>query len=783
METNEPKPMITNEDTKKKTNPLFVILFFLFPLAGLAIPYFLFRRNFSPVLTEDMLSELAFVKYLVEHNSHTFAEGWVSTKPFVPLSTRFFLTYYYTDFANWKNALLDSVTCVYAIFAASYIFFVTSFHAKKIYAYIVSAIPAFILGYYGLKAVYQCSYLLTLFCPVLICLGILIHGMRFKIPIPFRILISALVVVPPIMIGSYMSDMKETGSFDNTNLLSVELSKNIVLTDISGYYSGLIDFLESESIPVSYCTDTIVNEITVLSDGKVNVAPVAAFDDLTPVEIETDSFKNPYDMVSRDNEPFYMIYDKEAVQKNASSNKLRFAEVIYEDERYSVYSYKSFTYYDDGIFQDNLVRLASEKYDSFYYSFLGSTIKDSGSFPEFSGTDPIFINPSTAKYENINVLLDTALKKKDLKSVFFEIDPIAFCEENGRDELNYINGIIERNKKVSFYITLSYPESEYWKSLDTAALNARLADYKTVFERLSANKNLKIFWPGSQKWLVESPENYQNGVPKSDAACNLLVLTVCNLKYLVEEETLNIYTDEIKDIVEADESYPDLSDYELVFFGDSIIGNYHGPISIPGMSESLSGARSYNLGYGGTSAVNEFNTFVDCVTADKSTDSIENKEFVKELKHFKNESDETKKKIFVIYYGVNDYFLGVPARTNTGIPYEDYPYDSYESGLSDGILKLKSTYPDSLIYVVSPIYCNYFEGGKNPQSEAGSNLDTYRDVSKEVSEKYHVEWMDSIELIDINKDNWETYLVDGVHPTAEGIYLISKAIIKKIGGE
>ena len=121
------------KDEKKGLNILFILLFYLFPIVTLLIPYLVFRTNFSPVLTKDFVDELAFVKYLVSHNSHDFANGWISTKPFIPLSTRYFLTYYLNDYATWQDALLKSVTAVYAIFSVAYIFFVTSLHAKKFY--------------------------------------------------------------------------------------------------------------------------------------------------------------------------------------------------------------------------------------------------------------------------------------------------------------------------------------------------------------------------------------------------------------------------------------------------------------------------------------------------------------------------------------------------------------------------------------------------------------------------------------------------------------------------
>ena len=137
----------------KKSNLFLILLFYFFPIATLLIAYLIFRINYSPALTKDFVDELAFVKYLTAHNSHDFAEGWISTKPFIPLSTRYFLTYYFSDYATWQDALLNSVTAVYAIFSAAYIFFVSSLHAKKFYTYIIASVPAIPLAFIGLRAV------------------------------------------------------------------------------------------------------------------------------------------------------------------------------------------------------------------------------------------------------------------------------------------------------------------------------------------------------------------------------------------------------------------------------------------------------------------------------------------------------------------------------------------------------------------------------------------------------------------------------------------------------
>jgi hypothetical protein len=56
-------------------------------------------------------------------------------------------------------------------------------------------------------------------------------------------------------------------------------------------------------------------------------------------------------------------------------------------------------------------------------------------------------------------------------------------------------------------------------------------------------------------------------------------------------------------------------------------------------------------------------------------------------------------------------------------------------------------------------------------------------MGKFISEKLGTEWIDSLNLIEINEDNYETYLIDEVHTNFDGIYLISDSIIRFIAGE
>ena len=661
----------------------------------------------------------------------------------------------------------------------SYLFFISGLQAKKFYTYIIAAIPAIPLAIIGLNATYNCSYFLTVITPLFIILGFLLHGIRVKLPIPFKIAISLLCMVPIIVIAIYMNNVKAENSFNNSNLLSLAKEENPV--DVTDRYTGLISYIKSENLPVSYITDSIVNEITVISDDSVNVAPISSIENFSRLDETTDSFANPYDLVRRDTKPFYLIFDNDTLSKYKSSLYLKFGESVYSDSYYTVYSYKNLSYFNDTVFQNNMIDLAAQKYDSFYYSFQNADIKDPKDFPLFSGTNPIFIHPSTNDYENINVLLAMAIEKEGIKNVFFELDTVALTSGDGRSELDYIDKMIDKYSDVTFFITLGYPTTSYWRSLGEDERKKTITSYEEVIKALSHNDNILFFAPGSEKWLVEIKGNYPDGAPSEEVAYSILVTSVCNRMYTVDKTSVEAYEKELTELIDENIKYPNLSDYELVFFGDSILGNYHGSLSIPGLAEGLSDCKSYNLGIGGTGATADFNDIADYFLGNTGSVRWENEEFEKEFARFKEENDPSKKKIFVINYGVNDYFSGIPAKAGSGTPYEDYTYDSYETAMKEGISKLKAAYPDCEVCIIAPIYCDYFDSGKEIKSSVGSPLETYREVGKSVADEMGLMWLDSNTLIPIDSKNHKTYLVDGVHPTNDGLYLISRAIVKFLG--
>lgn len=113
--------------------------------------------------------------------------------------------------------------------------------------------------------------------------------------------------------------------------------------------------------------------------------------------------------------------------------------------------------------------------------------------------------------------------------------------------------------------------------------------------------------------------------------------------------------------INAPASYSDLSDYDIVFFGDSVFGNYQDFASIPGVIGALTKASVHNRAIGGSSAT-------QLTPDDKSFPSAVQRFLSEDTAEISGE----KKLCFVINYGLNDYFTG-------------YTVEQYRDGLQAGM--------------------------------------------------------------------------------------------------
>ena len=104
---------------------------------------------------------------------------------------------------------------------------------------------------------------------------------------------------------------------------------------------------------------------------------------------------------------------------------------------------------------------------------------------------------------------------------------------------------------------------------------------------------------------------------------------------------------------------------------------------------------------------------------------------------------------FAVNFGLNDYFIGLPADDDA------YPYNSksYAGALRLGVKLLKEAFPDADIFIMSPNFTSYYGYGSIPQSENGGTLRDYVAAAKEAAADMNVHFLDNYTELGINRTN------------------------------
>ena len=208
--------------------------------------------------------------------------------------------------------------------------------------------------------------------------------------------------------------------------------------------------------------------------------------------------------------------------------------------------------------------------------------------------------------------------------------------------------------------------------------------------------------------------------------------------------------------INAPASYSDLSDYNIVFFGDSVFGNYQDFASIPGVIGALTKASVHNRAIGGSSAT-------QLTPDDKSFPSAVQRFLSEDTAEISGE----KKLCFVINYGLNDYFTG-------------YTVEQYRDGLQAGVQSLQDAYPDAEILIASSNFITAFDNGTAFNNDLDETLNDYVTGAEETAAAMNVFFLNTNAALQWNPQTAACYLVDAVHPNEEGRFLFATAIIKAL---
>ena len=424
--------------------------------------------------------------------------------------------------------------------------------------------------------------------------------------------------------------------------------------------------------------------------------------------------------------------------------------------------------YEPGKRSADLQRLQQESYQGIFCSMYAPEAFPEDIYATYMGYDAVSCSHRLASFSDISDYLETAFSSgNEVTHVFLVLDPFRLWNSNfhnnsrfydsfGENLLSYIGAYSD----VEFTILFSCPSIEYWQ-----AHSSNIETYENLVQvlasPLSDRENVSLFFPGGEEWLVSNPDAYDTPLElNADAARSAMLLVLSGaLQYRGADaatSSLTQFDTLVQEAVTSPASYPDLSDYDIVFFGDSVFGNYRDFASIPGVIGALTKADTYNQAIGGSSAT-------QISTDDTSFPSVVQRFLAEDAAALSGD----KKLCFVINYGLNDYFSG-------------YTVEEYRDSLQAGVQSLQDAYPDAEILIVSSNFITAFDNGTAHNNELNEVLSDYVTAAEETATAMNTAFLNANASLQWDAQNATGYLADAVHPNEEGRFLFGQAIIKAL---
>lgn len=426
-------------------------------------------------------------------------------------------------------------------------------------------------------------------------------------------------------------------------------------------------------------------------------------------------------------------------------------------------------------------RIASEVYDSVFLSTYPVPGLENEDFIHYLGTNTLVASYSIPSKKVLeDYVARIAQSGNVIGKIYLGVRPDLISSED-------VMALSAAYPGVVFDIFLSYPSLDYWCRLSDTDCHELLYAYGDFITDLILEERIRLYSLGSSEWLIANPHNYESDFSvQPSIARKVLLLPYTGQDYLLTADNAAAFLDNLTLLVTGERStpsvYPDYSDRAVVFFGDSVIGNYTDSTSIPGVVSGLTGATVYNCGYGGNSAALWSDIPISLpgivrALADGDVSSVPTDAQAYAGIGAYLESPPTGKALsFVISYGLNDYFLGLPLSGP-----DPYDITTYTGAIRTAVDTLQSNFPEAQIILMTPTFCTYFNNGTEKQSEAGGVLTDYVDAVLSLGEELSVTVMDNYRELGINIQNSSEYLGDGCHPKESGCYLIGNKIIEALG--
>lgn len=347
-----------------------------------------------------------------------------------------------------------------------------------------------------------------------------------------------------------------------------------------------------------------------------------------------------------------------------------------------------------------------------------------------------------------------------------------------------LQDLARRYPSAAFEVIISYPSADYWSALEADEYRKVLGAYIDFLSALPDLPNIRLYFYASQEWLVSNPQCYiSEWLVTEDMARQIMLHSDYIHNYLVTHEKAAAFTLQLTELTEkirnTAEELPDLSGSHVIFLGDSVIGNYTDCTSVPGVVNALSNADTFNCGYGGNTASMLPDSLItlpgiaEALVKGDLTSVPEDVQVYSGLASYLAAPSSGQKTFVVIYYGLNDYFIGCPVSSE-----DPFDISSYSGAIRSAVATLRASLPDARIILCTPNRCHQFNFGTAPHGEEDYVLEDYANAVISLSEELQTGLLDTYHDFKLDQNNWCDYLEDEVHPNASFRFLISEKLIR-----
>ncbi len=447
-------------------------------------------------------------------------------------------------------------------------------------------------------------------------------------------------------------------------------------------------------------------------------------------------------------------------------------------------------YSNDEARRNDVAAMEQWEYEVLVLPIYGEATVNPYPFEYFMGAETYLAEHDYGKLTDLSDYLSEAVRScGTLTDVYAYFDPVKMSDDfwgsaslTQKAYQKLLYETVAANSQVNFVFILPAYSLEYWCETDDADMAEAMESYLLFCNIFQGLENVRMYYFGHLDWVIANRNNYVDPTTCTETVINrLTALTMPTDTYKVTAGDMVAHTAALTERVAGEKASPapdpGLSEYEVVFFGDSIIGNYSGSLSIPGIFNSMTGAESYNCAIGGQSAsaiedeeTGALDKSLNYFLTGSPTDVFATKEqFRAEVARFREGEHQADKLCFVLEYGLNDYFAGRVISN----PADENDITTYSGAMRTAVRRLQEAYPEAVIVLLTPTYTYALSNATIPQSEVGGPLSDYVAAVKELGAELGVPVVDNFTGLGVDETNWTEYIEDGTHYNDSGRYLIA----------